>query len=348
MIEVRGTVAPGFDSVREEFAAFLSEQDADPGSQLAVHRDGRLVVDLWGGDDIGGDSLTGVFSVTKGATHLIVALLAQEGVLALDRPVGSLPFGLTLRELLGHRSGLIGVDGGFSLAEIADDRVIAARLRAQRPYWDPGLGYGYHALVIGALISAELQRVTGHTVQETFRARLAGADLFLGLPAEQEARYRPVLPALEAAPPVDPDSLMGVAFNVRVDLADLANDRRGRALGQSSAGAVGNARGVARLYASALSLLNPVVAAEFATPYSLGADLVTGELDHFALGFETVARTYSFLHEGAFGHSGATGSLGWADPESGVAYGYVRRRFGFPGPENDRLGAAVMRAVAGA
>jgi CubicO group peptidase (beta-lactamase class C family) len=102
---------------------------------------------------------------------------------------------------------------------------------------------------------------------------------------------------------------------------------------------------VARLYASALERLTPSVAAEFATPYSLGPDLVTGEVDHFALGFETVSLKYTFLHEGAFGHGGAAGAMGWADPESRVAYGYVRRRFGYPGAENERLGAAVMTAA---
>jgi CubicO group peptidase (beta-lactamase class C family) len=344
MIEVRGTVEPGFVGVRDEFAAFLSEPDPDPGAQLAVYHRGRLVADLWGGDDGDGGSLTGVFSVTKGATHLIVALLVQEGVLALDQPVGSLPFALSLRELLGHRSGLIGVDGGFSLAEMADDQVIAARLRVQRPFWDPGLAYGYHAVTIGALIGAEVQRVTGRTIQDLFRERLAGPDLFLGLPAEQESRYRPVLPA-PPAPAFDPPPLMAVAFNSVVPLIDLPNDRRGRELGQTSAGGVGNARGVARLYARSLDLLTPAVAAEFATPYSTGPDVVTGEADHFCLGFENLRPRFGFLHSGAYGHTGATGALGWADPESGIAYGYVRRRFGYPGVENERLGAAVMASV---
>jgi CubicO group peptidase (beta-lactamase class C family) len=343
MIEVRGTAEPGFEGVRDEFAAFLSEQDTDPGAQLAVRHRGRLVADLWGGD-VDGGSLTGVFSVTKGATHLLVALLVQEGVLSLDEPVGSLPFRLSLRELLGHRSGLIGVDGGFTLDEMADDEVIAARLHAQRPYWDPGMAYGYHAVTVGALIGSEVRRVTGKTVQELFRERFAGPDLFLGLPPDEEPRYRPVLPPA-AASSSEPPPLMAVAFNASVPLIDLPNSRRGRELGQASAGGVGNARGVAALYARALDVLDPVVAAEFATPYSLGPDLVTGESDHFALGFENLRPRFAFLHTGAFGHTGATGALGWADPESGVAYGYVRRRFGYPGTENARLGAAVMQAA---
>jgi CubicO group peptidase (beta-lactamase class C family) len=344
MIEVRGSVEPGFETVRAEFAAFLAEQTEDPGAQLAAYVDCRQVVDLYGGADLTADTLTGVFSVTKGATHLIVAQLVQEGVLALDEPVATLPFPLTLRELLGHRSGLIGVHGGFTRAELADDEVIAARLREQRPFWAPGSGYGYHALVIGALIGAEVRWVTGQSIQELFAKRLVGPNLYLGLPGDQEPRYRPVLPSIVPGPAPDPASLMAIAFNTSVDLAELANDRTARALGQASVGGIGNARGVARLYATALTALDAATIAEFSAPYSLGTDLVTGETDHFALGFETVSHKYPFLGSRAFGHGGAAGSLGWADPDSGVAYGYVRRRMGYPGPENERLGAAVMRA----
>jgi CubicO group peptidase (beta-lactamase class C family) len=345
MIEVRGRVDAGFEDVREEFAACLAEEPDDPGSQLVAYVDGRRVVDLYGGDDINADTLTGIFSVTKGATHIVVAQLVQEGVLELDAPVASLPFPLTLRELLGHRSGLIGVDGRFTLAELADDEVLAERLRTQRPFWKPGSAYGYHALVIGALVGAEVRRVTGQSVQELFTKRLGGRDLYLGLPEDEESRYRRVLPPVDAGPLPDPASLMAVAFNTSIDLMEFANDRNVRALGQASAGGVGNARGVAQLYAEALRTLDPATITTFATPYSLGPDMVTGETDHFGIGFEAVAHDYPFLSARAFGHAGAAGSLGWADPEVGVGYGYVRRRMGFPGPENQRLGAAVVRAA---
>jgi CubicO group peptidase (beta-lactamase class C family) len=358
MTEVRGTVEPGFEDVRAEFAAFLAEQAEDPGAQLAAYAGGRQVVDLWGGDDVGGDSLTGVFSIAKGAAHLTVALLVQDGVLSLGAPA----WGLTLREVLGHRAGLIGVDGGFTRAEIADDRLIAERLAGQRPFWAPGAAYGYHALTVGALLGAVVREATGRSLQELYAERLRepyGLDLFLGLPAEQEARYVEVLPSAESLPPGDPASLTTIAFTPpHGDLVRFAADRSVRALGQASAGGVGNARGVARMYAAAIStvdgrapLLRPETVAEFATPYSFGPDLVTGERDHFALGFETQSLKYPFLGGLAFGHGGAAGSQGWADPESGVAYGYVRRRFAFPpsggSPENERFGAALIRAVRG-
>ncbi|MEV4515442.1 serine hydrolase domain-containing protein [Dactylosporangium sp. NPDC049525] len=355
MTEARGHVAAGFEAVREEFAAFLADEPAGTGSQLAVYHHGVQVVDLWG-DDTDGDALTGVYSVTKGAAHLVAALLAQEGVLDLDAQARSLPFPLTVRELLGHRSGLIGVDGGFTIAEAADDEVVAARLAGQRPFWEPGTAYGYHAVTMGALLDAELRVVTGRSVRQWYAERLRepyGLELWLGLPEALEPRFRPLLPALGPGFTPDPASLLAIAFNTSFDLLDFGNSRQVRALGQASAGGVGNARGVARMYAAAIgpldgrpALLREDTITQFATPYSLGVDLVTDQAEHFALGFENLPADHPYLGRRSIGHTGATGSLGWADADAGVAYGYVRRRFGYPGPENQRLGAAVLAAAA--
>ncbi|NRQ33508.1 beta-lactamase family protein [Nonomuraea sp. NN258] len=376
MTNVNGFVAPGFEQVEQEFAAVVAAEP-DPGAQLAVHLDGRRVVDLWAGDGVSGDSLHGLYSSGKGATHLVAALLVQDGVLDLDRPVAHYwpEFAahakdlLTVRELLAHRSGLIGVDGGFGPDELADDRLIAERLVGQRPYWRPGSAYGYHAFVIGALVGEVVRRVTGRTLQQVYDERVRtpyGLDFYLGLPAELEPRYVPVRPlppeeaAIAAAQPPAPDSLLAVAFNLHADppadLVEFANTRRVRALGPASSGSVGSARGLAAMYAAAISevdgrppLLSPATLAEFTKPHSPGVDLVTGEPDHFLLGFEAQAMRYPELGPDAFGHSGAVGAQSFADPGSGVAYGYTRRRFQLGGGggarENGRLIKAVMSAA---
>jgi CubicO group peptidase (beta-lactamase class C family) len=252
------------------------------------------------------------------------------------------------------------VDGGFTAAEIADDALIAARLKHQKPFWEPGTAYGYHALVIAALTGEVVRRVTGRSIQQVYAERVRdpyGLELYLGLPQALEARYRPSQPSPVPYPPMDPASLMAVAFTApHGGLDAFVNDRNVRAHGQASAGGVGNARGVARLYAAAIStvdgrppLLSEATAAEFAAPYALGPDLVTTEIDHFGLGFETVRQKYPYLGAGAFGHGGAAGAMGWADPASGVAYGYVRRRFAWPpgggAAENEALGAAIVSAA---
>ncbi|MGW1724497.1 serine hydrolase domain-containing protein [Streptomyces sp. NPDC002306] len=375
--EIHGTVADGFEAVREEFTAFVAEERADYEGQLTAYVHGRRVVDLWAGADA--DSLFGVYSSTKGAAHLVVALLVQEGTLELDRKVtyywpefGSEGKGsLTLRDLLAHRAGLVGTDTGFSLAELADDRLIAERLADQRPFWRPGTAFGYHALVIGALSGEVVRRATGRTLQEVYEERVRvpyGLDFFLGLPAAHEPRRRdtqPMVPtagqrALLDALPRGPHTLASVAFNTHTaqpaDLALLPNELVIRAKGPASVGGVASARGLAGMYAAAISeidgkapLLKEDTAAEFGQIHSVGYDLVARAHKSYGLGFQATADTWHpFLGAGAFGHSGAGGSQAFADPRSGLAYGYTRRRNAFPGgaaPENDRLAAAAHRAA---
>ncbi|MFD5419750.1 serine hydrolase domain-containing protein [Streptomyces sp. NPDC127069] len=369
---IDGTVEAGWEPVREAFEAFVAAEPHSPEAQLAVRHHGRTVVDLWGGEDIDGGTLSGVFSITKGAAHLVVALLAQEGVLDLDRPVseywpefkGDGKERLTVRQLVAHGSGLIAVDE-FSYELIADDALVAAALARQKPHWEPGTAYGYHAFVIGALTGEVVRRVTGRSIQEVYEERVRapyGLDLYMGLPAELEGRWKPVLEmlptpaqleALAAGGPLP--ERMRVAFNMHhgMDPVTYANHPRVKALGPASAGGVGTARGIAALYAAAISgldgrpaLLEPDTVAEVARLHTPGQDAVVPEADHFGLGFE---KQHAVGPE-AFGHCGAAGANGFADPVTGIAYGYTRRRFGFPGgiaPENGPLTAAVLQVARG-
>ncbi|MFE5815245.1 serine hydrolase domain-containing protein [Streptomyces sp. NPDC056479] len=376
---IHGTVADGFEPVREEFAAFVAGELPDYEGQLCAYVHGRKVVDLWAGDGCESDSLYGVFSSSKGAAHLVIALLVQEGTLEPDRKVTYYwpEFGaegkgaITLRDLLGHRAGLVGLDAGFSRAEMADDRAIAERLADQRPFWRPGTAFGYHAFVIGALTGEVVRRATGRTLQEVYEERIRAPhalDFYLGLPEALEPRYRSVQPMAPTPPqqavldsaPTGPHTLASIAFNTHVpepgQLADYPNSRAVRASGPASAGGVASARGLAGMYAAAVSevderppLLKPDTIAEVGQIHSAGYDLVLRTHKSFGLGFQAVSDTwYPFLGAGSFGHSGAGGSQAFADPRSGLAYGYTRRRCAFPGgaaPENERLVRAVHRAA---
>ncbi|TVT21296.1 beta-lactamase family protein [Amycolatopsis rhizosphaerae] len=379
-IGVHGTAAPGFEAVREEFAAVVAGEDVRAGAQLAVYRHGHQVVDLWAGDAVAGGTLTGIYSSTKGAATLVVALLVQDGTLELDRPIARhwpefAAVGkerISLRDVLTHRSGVIGVDGGLTVGELADDQVIARRLAGQRPYWRPGAVYGYGGFVTFAIVGEVVRRATGRSLQEHFEQRVRaphGLDLYLGLPEALEDRYREVLPGLAgpeeraafwAAVP-GPHSITGIGYGLNstppLDQVAFLNTRQVRALGQASAGGVGNARGLARMYSAAVfgldgraPLLEPGTLGEFAMPHSVGRDLVRGEQGQYALGFEAKGLRYPFLGANAFGHSGSAGSESYADPRSGIAFGYTRRRFSFDWsyPEHDRLAAAVHRAATAA
>ncbi|WP_328403989.1 serine hydrolase domain-containing protein [Nocardia sp. NBC_00403] len=233
-VDVHGTVAAGFDRVREEFTAVVVEEHGESGAQLAAYMHGRQVVDLWSGPRVAADTLTGLLSVTKGAATLVVALLVQDGMLDLDRTVaGYWPefaeadkVAITLRQVLTNQSGVIGVDGGFTVAELADDQLIAQRVAGQRPFFRPGAAPGYGGFVTFAILGEVVRSVMGSSIQELFEERIRapyGLDLYLGLPAALEDRYLPLLPwlatpqiqaAFEANSPGS-HSIPGIAYNRR-------------------------------------------------------------------------------------------------------------------------------------
>ncbi|MFF4986028.1 hypothetical protein ACFY19_02505 [Streptosporangium saharense] len=194
-----------------------------------------------------------------------------------------------------------------------------------------------------------------------------GLDLYLGLPEAEEGRFLPIrwwtaTPEQEAAFWSDLPGLhglLGVGYRLNgtppLAQAAFANTRAVRAGGPASAGGVGSARGLAGLYAAAVwglngrpPLLTPDTVGEFAMPHSTGHDLVRGARGDYALGFQAKGLQYGFLGADAFGHDGSAGSEAFADPRSGVAFGYTRCCFGFGWvyPKHDRL-AAIHRAATG-
>ncbi|RDI59653.1 serine hydrolase domain-containing protein [Nocardia pseudobrasiliensis] len=379
-IEVHGTVAAGFEGVRAEFAAVVAEEDGESGAQLAAYVRGRQVVDLWSGAQVTATTLTGLHSSGKGAAGLVIALLIQDGVLDVDLPVAHYwpEFAaagkdrITVRDVLVHRSGVIGADGGFTVAELADEQLVAERLVEQRPFFAPRSAHGYCAFVMYAILGRVVRAITGSTVQQLFEQRIRAPyelDVYLGLPEELEDRFLPILPwratpevaAAFAANSPNPYGIAGISYNLNAqgftpaDAMALPNDARLRRLGQASAGAVGNARGLAAMYAAATGglggrppLLSLDTIAIISEIHSGGTDLVRGERAPYALGFEAKGLIHPFLGVHAFGHTGSAGSDGFADPHSGLSYGYTRRRaaFAFNAPENARLAAALHRAAA--
>ncbi len=377
---VRGTVAAGFEHVRRQFAAVVAAEATGLDVQMAAYHRGELVVDLWAGAQTEEDSLFGIYSVSKGVTHLIVALLVQDGVLDLDERVSYYwpEFGVggkrdvLLRELLSHQAGIVGTVTGFSIEELADDQAVAERLGAQRPWWRPAAASGYHALVMGAVSGEVVYRATGHTVQTLFTTLLRdrlNLDLHLGLPAEQDCRFVPAEPMLTtperlrklAAVDSAPNSLSGIAFNRQHpgsrEVWELPNIPAVRAQGPASFGGVGTARALAKLFSVAVgttegvpALLTPETADEFAQIQIAGWDLVLRQHKAWAVGFHPVSELYPVLGAGAFGHSGAGGQQALVDPRNELSYAFLRRRFCYP-PSADvdhaRILGALVQAASG-
>ncbi|ONI81319.1 EstA family serine hydrolase [Actinosynnema sp. ALI-1.44] len=357
---VQGTVAPGFEAVREQFTALLATEGGELDVQVAAYHRGENVVDLWAGPDMNADSIMGIYSASKGVTHLVVALLVQDGVLDLDQKVSHYwpqfavegKQDLLVRELLAHQAGVVGATDGFTMEELADDQVVAERLGAQRPFWRPGRAAGYHALVMAALSGEVVRRATGRTVQEHFAERLQAPlklDLHLGLPAGQDDRFLSAQPMTAtperlrelAAAATAPDSLSGIAFNRHHprnrEVWELPNLPVVRSRGPASFGGIGTARSLAKLYSALVSpvdsvnpLLEPATASAFGQIQSNGFDLVLRQPKAWAVGFHAVSETYPVLGAGAFGHSGAGGQQALVDPRHELSYAFLRRHFLFP------------------
>lgn len=367
-----GTVAPGFEAVAELFGTFLDE-DPEYSAQLAAYHHGVKVLDISGGPHTRPDTVTGVFSCSKGVGALVIALLVQDGLLDLDEPVASYwpDFAaagkdrISVRELLSHQAGLLGLEGGFTLDECNDSALVTKRLAAAQPAWKAGSAFGYHALTLGMFMEELCRRIAGTSLQELYRQRIqsvTGADFFLGLPPEQDHRFAPFRWANDPNPRwLDPNSHMGLALgSADTVIFDFPNIPEVRAAGFSSAGGVATAEGLARVYAAALSGLaaesgRPAVAPlllsetieDVSAEQVYGTDRLSGEISGFGTVFLRPTARCPFGSYRAFGHDGAGASLGFADPVYGLAFGYVPQQaeMGGAGCRNIRLSEAVRQAI---
>jgi len=360
--KVEGSTAPGFEPVAEEFGRLLA-QESDARGQFCAYLRGQRVADLWGGADVAPDDLQGVFSSTKGVAAVCIALLVQRGALDLDAPVsrywpefaGGGKGDVTVRVALSHQAGIPGVEPQLTLEEIIDHDAVAARLAAQVPHWRPGKAHGYHGLTIGTIMDELVRRIVGSPIAEFFRKEIGdprGIDFYIRTPEDVDHRVRMVIPPsptpeqqAQAGPPAPPDSLTGMTFGAAAGPRpeQLPNIRAVRAAGQAAAGGTGSARGLARLYAMCIDevdgfprLLTDDTIAQVTQIQTVGEDLVLRVNSRFGIVFQKADDRVGYGSHQAFGHDGAGGSIGIADPWHGISYAWIPRRMSFPGGADGR------------
>ena len=381
---IHGQVEPGFEPVRDAFAANFSEH-GDVGAACSVYVDGRKVVDLWGGvaDAKNGrawdeDTLTLVYSTTKGVTAICAHRLAQEGALDLDAPVRSYwpEFAaagkeeVTVRHLLSHRAGLPTLDPPLTPEEAYAWGPAVDALAKQPPLWEPGTRHGYHAVTYGWLVGEVLRRVTGRSVGRYLAEEMAGPlglDLWIGLPASEEHRVSRLLPPgpvrvsreeLAAMPPeqlerlramADPGSLMQRALNPTAPPFSF-NRPELHAAELPAANGIATARSLARLYAATIGkvdgirLLTDQMVAAATAEQSAGLDEVLAVNTRFGSGFFLPSAFSPLMGPRSFGHAGAGGSLAFADPDAGVGFAYVMNQMQ-QGLSADPRPAALVSAL---
>lgn len=202
MTRIGGEVDEGFGRVADEFRRNFDRR-GDVGAAVAVYRDGRPVVDLWGGVRDSRhrlpwerDTMVPVFSTTKGMTALVMASMRSRGLLDWDERVAHYwpafaqagKQDVTVRQLFAHEAGLAVIDTRLRSSMLSDLDAVAEILAAQPPAWTPGSAVGYHAVSLG-LYQNELarrvdpeHRTIGRILAEDFAAPL-GLTLHIGLPA---------------------------------------------------------------------------------------------------------------------------------------------------------------------
>jgi CubicO group peptidase (beta-lactamase class C family) len=364
---IHGTCDAAFLGVRDAFEDNFRSRD-EIGAGVAVFVDGRCVAELWGGCADPArtrawqrDTLVNVYSTTKGMTALCAHRLVDEGRLDLDAPVarywpefaaagkGEIP----VRWLLSHRAGLAAVRAPLPGEALYDWDAMCRALAAETPWWTPGETHGYHAVTFGWLVGELVRRIDGRSLGRYFREEVAqplGADFHIGLPDALHARagemgaIPPPLQdgegmSLAALIAGDPESLAARAFLNPPSMLLGPNHAEWRRAEIPGANGHASAAGVARVYAAlacggrldGVSLLSPEGIERCRSEQSHGRDYVLQISTRVGLGFmlSQDAPLAAFgPNPGAFGHPGAGGSVGFADPAARVGFGYVMNRMG--------------------
>lgn len=353
-VTVEGTCDERFAKVREEFARNFSERD-DLGASVAITVNGEPVVELWGGyadpdrqRPWQQDTLVNVYSTTKGLTALCAHMLVDRGQLDIDRPVAEYwpefaqagKESVTVRHLLTHQAGLTGPAEYLRPEEILDwDRVCSA-LAATPPWWEPGTMSGYHALTFGFLVGEVVRRVSGRSPGTFLSEEVAeplAADLHIGLPASELGRCA----VLTGTP--DSSAILAGLTELHPGLLALGNAIPGdinspevRMAELPAANGHVTALGLAKVYGALANggefagtrLVSPEAIERMREPQPPMRDLMLssfmgGDEHRWGCGFMLNLIGADGPNPRAFGHGGAGGSVGFADPENRVSYAYV-------------------------
>jgi CubicO group peptidase (beta-lactamase class C family) len=333
-------------------------ENPDGGSSLAVFAHGKPVVNVWQGAAQAGkpwteETISTVFSCTKGIISILAARLVEQGLLDLAAPVANYwpEFAqggkgeIKVKTLLQHRAGLSATRRDLSRAELLDGKTVISELAAQEPLWEPDSNYGYHALTFGHLVSKLIHSVTGLSANDYLQKYVTaplGVTMWIGLPSDQlsnlatlvaDGNFKSMNPekgsdqywvekamTFGGALPIDPTEDGG--FN---DPATLAVELAG-------AGGVTNAFGLAKIYSAAVfetdgvRLINDETLDLAIQPASFGQNVWHEPAPHpiWGNGFMLAESPHFEIPGGkGFGHNGLGGQAGWGSLENRLGFGYT-------------------------
>jgi CubicO group peptidase (beta-lactamase class C family) len=367
-IDVHGYVSPGFEPVREAFVENFARRRELGGACCAYRRGEKLVDLWGGvrnkltGEPWEQDTMVIVYSATKGLAGMTMAIAHSRGWIDYEAPVARYwpefaqqgKAQITVRQLLGHQAGLFALDEPLDRRVVGDLDRLAMVLARQKPAWKPGTRQAYHAITLGFYEGELLRRVDPRhrSLGQFFQDEIAtplGLEAYIRLPEDvPNSRLATITRPgfFEMLRGFGPGFMLK-AMNPRSNIvralrgSDLPHDGPrvyARNFEVPSGGGVCTARGIARAYGVFANGgedlgLRPETLRLLAAP---AVPPATGFHDEcmgsdgipFSLGFMKSSPELPFGGAAAFGAPGAGGSMGSADPETGVGYGYVTSRMG--------------------
>ena len=326
------------------------------------------------------DTIVNVYSASKGLAAVCAHRLVDQGKLDLDAPIARYwpefaqagKSELPVHLVLSHRAGLPAIQQPLPSDALYDWEVMTSALAAQVPWWPPGSRHGYHALTFGYLVGELVRRITGKSLGTYLREELAvplQMDCFIGLDAAEDSRVAdiisppPMTPEQQenlAASLKDPESVSAKAISnpsmiLKIWSAKVVNSRRWRAAEIPAGNAHTNARAFATLYGAlacggiyrGFQVLSEESIRRCYTEQSNGPDAVNLTPTRFSMGFGlSLPDEKMGPNPRAFGHSGAGGSIGLADPDAAVGFGYAMNQM-LPGNLIGVRAAALIDALYG-
>jgi CubicO group peptidase (beta-lactamase class C family) len=330
------------------------------------------------------ETLVLIWSATKGLGSACLLHVLQEHKIDIERRVGEFwpEFAqagkekITLAQLLSHQAGLAALD---RKVDVLDYAAVIDALAKQEPNWPPGSVHGYHARTFGFLLDELVRRISGTTLGDYWRKTFAeplSLDLWIGLPEKENARV-----ATMYAPKVGKGTKLKQFY---VDVATKGtfankvftspaglqavsemNKPEIRALPIVSFGGIGSASALAKFYAMLANagrmenrqFFSEKTLAWMATTLTDGTDRLFQIPTAFSAGFmkdskQSVRKIFGRSTQlpvrlGPFGHPGAGGSSGFADPENKISFAYVMNQMEqsvLPNEKSLRLIDAVYAA----
>jgi len=368
---IQGHYEESFAQVVEAFAHNFTHHN-EVGASLCVTHEGRTVVDLWGGTkDVKQaspwqqDTVSVVFSSSKGAVALAAHTLVSQGKLDVDGFVGDYwpEFAsngkeqATVRMMLDHSVGVPCMRDKLRDGGCCDWDYMTQTLAQEAPFWTPGERNGYHMMNFGWTVGELIRRASGVSLGTYFNQAIAAptqAECWIGLPDSLEEKVAPMIAAkpVKGAPLTEfvqalihePGSIPSLALYNQGGFNP--NSRACHQAEIGGGGAIANGRGLARIYApfACGGTLDGSTYVDADTLAGMQEVAVATHRDatlliptRFSLGFMKsmdnrrapgVAKDSAILGSTAFGHVGAGGSIGFADPAARMSFGYTMNRMG--------------------